>query len=79
MENLRLYVRTVCPFCRKVEKFLEEKNISAVEIINIDEDKEAEKFLVEKGGKRQVPCLFIGDKPMYESMDIINYLKETFA
>jgi glutathione S-transferase len=33
--------------------------------------------LIEIGGKNQVPCLVVDGKPMYESEDIIAYLKET--
>ncbi|KXB71595.1 MULTISPECIES: glutaredoxin family protein [Peptoniphilus] len=76
MEKLTLYVGTVCPFCKKVEAFMEDAGIDSVEIKNIDQDKEAREYLIEKGGKKQVPCLFIGDKPLYESLDIIKYLKE---
>ncbi len=79
MEKLTLYVRTTCPFCKKVESFIDENKIHGVEIKNIDEDKETEKYLVENGGKKQVPCLFVGDKPLYESLDIIKYLKENAA
>ena len=32
--------------------------------------------LVSIGGKRQVPCLFIDGKPLYESLDIIKWLEE---
>ncbi len=31
--------------------------------------------LIHIGGKKQVPCLVIGNKPMYESDDIIAYLR----
>ena len=64
MEKLRLYVGTTCPFCKKVESFMEDNGIDSVEIKNIDEDKEAREYLIEKGGKKQVPCLFIGDKAL---------------
>ena len=29
-----------------------------------------------KGGKRQVPCLFIDGKPLYESSDIIAWFEQ---
>ena len=32
--------------------------------------------LLEVGGKTQVPCLFIDGKPLYESDDIIDYMKD---
>ncbi len=79
MEKLTLYVGTTCPFCKKVEDFMKDNGIDSVEIKNIDEDKEAREYLVEKGGKKQVPCLFIGEKPLYESLDIIKYLNENVA
>ena len=79
MEKLTLYVGTTCPFCKKVESFMEDKGIDSVEIKNIDKDKEAREYLIENGGKKQVPCLFIGDKPLYESLDIIKYLNENLA
>lgn len=79
MEKLTLYVGTTCPFCKKVESFMEDNGIDSVEIKNIDEDKDAREYLIEKGGKKQVPCLFIGDKALYESLDIIKYLKDNLA
>ena len=79
MEKLTLYVGTTCPFCKKVESFMEDNGIDSVEIKNIDKDKEAREYLIEKGGKKQVPCLFIGEEPLYESLDIIKYLKENLA
>lgn len=55
MEKLTLYVGTVCPFCKKVEAFMEDAGIDSVEIKNIDEDKDAREYLIEKGGKSK--CL----------------------
>jgi glutaredoxin len=51
--------------------------------INIEtrsiEDQEHMLYLVSNGGKRQVPCLFIDGKPLYESEDIIDYLAQCFG
>lgn len=63
----------------KVERFLDTAGIKDIEIKNINKDKEAMDYLIEKGGKRQVPCLFVGEEPMYESEDIINYFKEKYV
>lgn len=76
MQNLKLFTSTYCPYCERVKAFMEEKGITGVEIINIDTDPESRDYLIEKGGKKQVPCLFIDEEPMYESQDIINYLEE---
>lgn len=76
MAHLKLYTSTFCPFCEKVKKVIEEKNIDAVEIVNIDKEPAAREELIEKGGKKQVPCLFIDGEPLYESLEIIKYLEE---
>ncbi|WBW49613.1 glutathione S-transferase N-terminal domain-containing protein [Peptoniphilus equinus] len=76
MENYKLYVGTHCPFCKKVESFIDEKGIEGVEIINVDENPDLRDALVEKGGKRQVPALEADGSILYESMDIIAYLNE---
>lgn len=74
MSEYKLFVGTACHHCRKVENFMEENNIE-IQIVNINEDREAMKELIEKGGKRQVPCLFHDGEYMYESNDIIEFLK----
>ncbi|WP_138159549.1 glutaredoxin family protein [Peptoniphilus catoniae] len=76
MSNLKLFVGTFCPYCKKVERFIDENKIQNIDIVNIDKSPEDRNYLVEKGGKKQVPCLFIDDKALYESNDIIKYLKE---
>ncbi len=42
--------------------------------LELTSDSAAEQRLAEVGGKKQVPCLFIDGKAMYESDDIIEYL-----
>ena len=76
--DLKLYYKAECPFCKKVLRFIEKKNIQGVELVDIKADEANEKYLIEKGGMDQVPCLFIDEKPMYESMDIIKFLDEKF-
>lgn len=73
MKDYKLFVGTICPYCRKVENFMEENNIE-IEIVNIEEDRESMNELIEKGGKRQVPCLYHDGEYMYESDDIIKFL-----
>lgn len=62
-------------FCKKVENFLNEENIE-LEIVNIEKDRDAMMKLIEEGGKRQVPCLYHDGEYLYESDDIIEFLKE---
>lgn len=77
MQNLILYYRPTCPFCRKVLDYISTNNIS-FEMRDIGSDSAHADQLVKNGGKQQVPCLVIDGNPMYESDDIINFLKENF-
>jgi len=76
MKNLKLYYKETCPFSQKVLKAIEDNNIKDVELRNINEKDEYREELINIGGKEQVPCLFIDEKPMYDSEDIIKYLVE---
>ncbi len=71
--KLVLYYRPTCPFCIRVLDFIERNGIH-VDMRDISDDPEALDTLVRVGGKRQVPCLFIDGKPLYESGDIIDWL-----
>ncbi|MDO5301812.1 MAG: glutaredoxin family protein [Tissierellia bacterium] len=72
-----LYTAAFCPFCIRVQRFLEKNNIKdKVTFKDIGKDPEAREALIQGGGKKQVPCLHYGDQWLYESRDIINHLKE---
>ncbi|KWZ78639.1 glutaredoxin family protein [Anaerococcus tetradius] len=75
MKDYKLFVGTVCPYCKKVENFMKEENIE-LEIVDINENRDAMLELIDKGGKRQVPCLYHDGVYLYESEDIIKFLKE---
>ena len=66
---------TGCPYCIKVKRFLADNGVTIPER-NISTDPDAEQTLIAVGGKRQVPCLFIDGKPLYESSDIIAWVQE---
>lgn len=72
---LNLYILESCPYCRKVMSFLDDKGIKYTKI-DI-KNKTNEEALIKIGGKRQVPFLIDTDRniQMYESSDIIEYLK----
>ena len=74
--KLELFMFPTCPYCRRVIGFLEQSGRTDVELYNIHENKEDLQRLVAVGGMNQVPCLFIDGKPLYESLDIIAWLKE---
>lgn len=74
MPDLVLYIRPTCPFCVRVLRFLEGSDLE-VATRDISSDPAAREELVSVGGKQQVPCLFIDGRPLYESADIIDYLR----
>ncbi len=70
-----LYISETCPYCRKVMNYLDENNIKYYKK-DVSEPENLN-MLIKLGGKAQVP--FLDDKEndvsMYESDDIINYVK----
>ena len=72
---LDLFILESCPYCQKVMKFLEDEHMKyrKIDITN----KDSESTLIRMGGKRQVPFLVDSERniQMYESNDIIEYLK----
>jgi len=73
--SLELYYYPSCPYCQKVLRFMRENTIGGIVLRNTRESSEDYDTLVRVGGKHQVPCLFIGGEPMYESDDIIAWLQ----
>jgi len=77
MPKLVLYHFDTCPFCGRVKAFMEENNI-LLPMKDIKKDPGAREELIRIGGKPQAPCLVIDGKALYESLDIINWLKNYF-
>jgi len=75
---IELFILESCPYCKKVMKYLEENKIDYKKIDIANED--SERSLVQIGGKRQVPFLVDNERniQMYESSDIIEYLKTIY-
>jgi glutaredoxin len=71
--DLKLYYMDYCPFCDKVINYIKNNNLE-IELKNIN-IKENYDELISKGGLDQVPMLLIDGKPLYESEEIIKFLK----
>ena len=76
---LKLIIASPCPFCLLVTDFIKNNSITSVQIHDTCWDEKEHATLRERYGKSQVPLLLINDSPLYESLDIINYLKENHA
>ena len=72
---INLFILNTCQYCKKVIDFLKTTSID-YKLLDINDSHHYEEMM-KLGGKRQVPFLF-DDKnnvTMYESDDIIEYLK----
>ena len=80
LSGLVLYGRPSCPYCARVDRVIEELNI---------EDKITRRLttygsewrtdLQNRTGRTQVPCLFIDGEPMFESLDIIDWMRSNLT
>jgi len=82
-KELLLYQFRTCPFCIKVRKELSRLSLN-IEKRDALKDPAARADLLENGGAIKVPCLRIPAEHgkyiwLYESDDIIAYLRERFA
>ncbi len=56
--NVKVYSTNFCPYCKMAKEFLKEKNIP-FEDINVQENQEAAKEMIEKTGQSGVPVIEI--------------------
>lgn len=61
MKKVRVFSTQTCPYCVVLKEFLKERSID-FEDIDVAEDKEALKEMVEKSGQMGVPVLEINDE-----------------
>lgn len=73
--RIELYYFEACPYCQKVLRFLKENNLE-IPLKDTRKEPQLQQELIAIGGKKQVPCLVIDGKALYESDDIILWLKE---
>lgn len=75
---IQLYMRAGCPFCKKVETaaieigLVEDKDFQLIDASPFTPGRDV---VMKLGGKAMVPFLVDGVVSMYESDDIIAYLK----
>ncbi|MCI6271594.1 MAG: thioredoxin family protein [Erysipelotrichaceae bacterium] len=76
MEKITCFHLNTCPYCVNAKKAIEElisenSEYSKITVDWIEENEHPE--IIEKYDYHAVPCMFVGDKKMYEA-----YLFETF-
>ncbi|MEQ8487033.1 MAG: glutathione S-transferase N-terminal domain-containing protein [Pseudomonadales bacterium] len=77
--SLVLYHSEICPYCHRVRRFMAGAGIE-LPLKDVNRDPEARRELLAGGGSAMVPCLRIEQEGsvrwLYESLDIIDYLRQ---
>lgn len=75
--KLELYYYAQCPFCQLVlHKINTLKLHDKIHLKNTLEVSENAQYHLSKTGRSTVPCLYIDDRPMFESRDICDWLEK---
>ncbi len=75
-------MRFDCPFCSKVLRAAEAMNLTKgvdYEVVDAAEGTPGRQVVLDLGGKAMVPFLVDGKTSMYESDDIIAYMREKLS
>ena len=59
--SVKVYSTNFCPYCKMAKSFLKDKNVEFEEV-NVQEDKQAAKEMIEKTGQVGVPVIEINGK-----------------
>ncbi len=74
--KLELFYYNQCPFCYRVVKIIDDLGLKdKINFRNVLENPQDRQYHMDKTGRTTVPCLYINDSPMFESADIIQWLK----
>lgn len=80
LSGLVLYGRPSCPYCARVDRVIEELNIADQITRRLTTyGSEWRTDLRNRTGRTQVPCLFIDGEPMFESLDIIDWMRSNLT
>ena len=73
--ELALYAYDACPYCQRVYRVMAELELD-IEKRDTLRDPARRAELRAQTGRTQVPCLFIDGQPLFESADIVAWLRE---
>jgi glutaredoxin len=76
--DLELFEKESCPYCQRVFRTVARLGLP-VRLRDVRREPGAWGELERRGGKHQVPCLFVDGEPMYESLDIVRFLEGRFG
>ena len=61
MQPVTIYTTPYCPYCIRAKMLLDERGVTELNEIRIDQDRELRKQMIERTGRRTVPQIYIGD------------------
>ena len=76
--QLVLYKFDACPYCQRLMQVVGELQVP-LEFKDIRNNPSYREELIKIGGKGMTPCLLIDGQPLYESLDIIAYLRKHYS
>jgi glutaredoxin 3 len=56
-----MYCTAVCPYCVRAEALLQQRGVTLIDKIRIDEDPAQRTAMMQRTGRRTVPQIYIGD------------------
>ncbi len=78
--NIQLFHKWQCPYSARVRDFIDEHQLgSRIEYVEINEVEGAQDKLAQMTGKSQVPCLVVDGKPLLESAEIVQWLRQNLV
>jgi glutaredoxin 3 len=61
MKPVVIYRTSWCPFCQRAEALLAARGVSNPQVIDLDDEPERRREMIERSGRTTVPQIFIGD------------------
>ena len=61
MQPVTMYSTEWCPYCRMAKQLLQQRGVTALDEIRIDERPAERETMIARTGRRTVPQIFIGD------------------
>lgn len=71
-KQITVYTRTTCSYCAQVKKLLDLKGRN-YNVVNIDDDREAEAHIIAKSGARTVPVVTVTNEAGEERVASIGW------
>lgn len=73
--HLELFYFPECPYCQRVLHKIKQLNLTEIVLSDIHQNPAKRDTLLKDTGRKTVPCLYIDNKPMFESSDIMYWLE----